>query len=110
MSDQPQALLVVRTDVDPEHEQEFNRWYDEVHLREIVNVPGVRSGRRYRLAEGDDVIPGEGVQRYLAVYELEDRDVVHTPEFADARGWGPLRPHVANNKGALYVLLTSHGD
>ena len=27
------GLLMVWTDIDEEHEAEFNRWYDEEHLR-----------------------------------------------------------------------------
>jgi hypothetical protein len=99
------ALLVVRTDIAPEQEEAFNRWYDEVHLPEIVEVPGVCSGRRYRLAEGDELFPGDGIPSYLAVYELDDAAAVRSPEFAERRGWGPFESHVANNKAAVYVLL-----
>jgi hypothetical protein len=105
MAGKTEALLVVRTDIAPEHETAFNEWYDEVHLPEIVGVPGVRSGRRYRIVEGDEVFPGEGVPAYLAVYELEDTAAVHHEAFAARRGWGSFAGHVANNKAALYVPI-----
>ena len=52
-------------------EEEFNRWYNEHHLPERVSVPGIHSGRRYQLSEG------EGGAKYLAIYELEDEEVLH---------------------------------
>jgi hypothetical protein len=110
MAEKTEALLVVRTDVAPEHEAAFNEWYDEVHLPEIVGVPGVRSGRRYRIVEGDDVFPGKGVPAYLAVYELEDASAVHEAAFAERRGWGPFAGHVANNGAALYVRIAEETD
>jgi Domain of unknown function (DUF4286) len=67
------ALLLVVVDVDPEHEDEFNRWYDEEHIPEKRATPGFRSARRY--ASHD--VPG----RYLAVYELDDAEVVTSPEY-----------------------------
>ena len=34
------ALLVVLTDVGPEHDAEFNSWYNEEHLPERLSAPG----------------------------------------------------------------------
>lgn len=42
-----------------------------------------------------------------AVYELDDLAAVHSPAFAERRGWGPFKPHVTNNNAAIYVLLTT---
>jgi hypothetical protein len=67
------ALLLVVVDVDPEHEDEFNRWYDEEHIPEKRATRGFRSARRY--ASHDQ--PG----RYLAVYEIDDADVVTSAEY-----------------------------
>ena len=67
------ALLIVVVDVDPEHEDEFNRWYDEEHIPEKRATRGFRSAHRY--ASHD--VPG----RYLAVYEVDDADVVTSAEY-----------------------------
>jgi Domain of unknown function (DUF4286) len=67
------ALLVVVVDVLPEHEDEFNRWYDEEHIPEKRATPGFRSARRFRSHDR----PG----RYLALYELDDAAVVTSPEY-----------------------------
>jgi hypothetical protein len=67
------ALLVVVIEVDPEHEDELNRWYDEEHIPEKRATPGFRSARRFASHEA----PG----RYLAIYEVDDPDVVLSPEY-----------------------------
>jgi hypothetical protein len=51
--------------VDPEHEQEFNRWYDEEHLPDVLSrFPQITSARRYRATDGEE-------PRYLVVYEYD---------------------------------------
>ena len=67
------GLLMRWTDVDPQHEAEFNRWYDEEHIPEKRATPGFRSARRF--ASHDR--PG----RYLALYELDNADLVTNPEY-----------------------------
>jgi hypothetical protein len=69
----PGALLVVDIQVDPEHEDDFNRWYDEEHIPEKRATPGFRSARRFAHHEGGG--------RYLAVYEVDDPYVVTSPEY-----------------------------
>ena len=34
------TILVVMMEVDPRHEDDFNRWYNEEHLRERLGIPG----------------------------------------------------------------------
>ena len=43
--------------------QEYNTWYDEVHLRELVALDGFVSARRLRPVDGDGP--------YVALYEIE---------------------------------------
>lgn len=67
------ALLLVYTDVEAEHEEAFNRWYDEVHLGDILSVDGFVGARRYRLS-GPPPRGQEPAARYLAVYEIKGDD------------------------------------
>jgi hypothetical protein len=53
-------------------EDEYNRWYNDVHLPEVVQTDGFVSAQRFRL---DDGAAGVVEQRYLAVYEVEGDDV-----------------------------------
>ena len=58
------TILVVMMDVDPAHEDEFNRWYNDEHLPERLEILGYVSARRFKLEEG------EGVLRYLCIWSL----------------------------------------
>jgi hypothetical protein len=67
------ALLIVRSNVVPALEEEYNRWYNEVHLRDMLNVPGVLTARRYVSLIDEP--------KYAAVYELEDENVLQTDAY-----------------------------
>ena len=43
------TVLVVTMDVDPEDEAEFNKWYNEQHLPERMEILGYISARRFKL-------------------------------------------------------------
>jgi hypothetical protein len=43
------TILVVMMEVDPAHEDEFNRWYNDEHLPERLEIPGYVSARRFKL-------------------------------------------------------------
>ena len=71
------GLLMVWTDVDAEHEAEFNRWYDEEHIPALSAVPGTQLSRRFVATNGCR-------QKYLALYHLESPEVVKTAAWARA--------------------------
>jgi hypothetical protein len=82
------ALLMVGMNVAPEHEHEFNEWYNTEHIPALGGVPGVLSARRYRGTGG--------TQRYVALYHLEAPEVVRSEAWrkaADTPWTQQLRPH-----------------
>lgn len=80
----PNHVLVVRAEVPEDIEAEWNRWYDTVHLPEILACPGFRAGRRY--CTGGSA----GSRFYLALYDIDGPQVVQSAEFNARRGWGPF--------------------
>ncbi len=65
------ALLMVMTNAkDGEQEPDFNDWYDNVHLSDVLQTPGILKATRYELAGR----PKEGRGKYLALYEIETDD------------------------------------
>ena len=88
----PACLLIVTAQIDAEVEDDWNRWYDEVHLPDALACPGVLAGRRY-LAAGAAATSDHGerdsddTRDYVAVYELDGPEALDTPEFAAMRGW-----------------------
>ena len=55
--------LIVYTSPAEGREDDYNAWYDDVHLPEFSALPGVIAGRRYKVA-------GDGKPQYAAIYEL----------------------------------------
>lgn len=66
-----QFKLIVFTDPVPGKEEEYNDWYNNVHLQDVVAVPGVVAARRFKMKS---VVGGEMKNRYLAIYDMETDD------------------------------------
>jgi len=56
-------------------DDEFNDWYNNVHLGEVLQVPGFASGQRFEMSGAPT--PGAD-HKYLAMYELETDDAQAT--------------------------------
>ncbi|OBJ55141.1 DUF4286 family protein [Mycobacterium sp. 1423905.2] len=51
----------------PDRDEEYNAWYNDVHLKELVALDGIVSARRLR--------PVDGEGPYVALYEIEADDL-----------------------------------
>lgn len=71
------VLAVYSQPATSEQEAEYNRWYDQVHIPQIVErVAGVKTATRYQLSATQIVPPQERPQRkYLTLYEVEADDI-----------------------------------
>lgn len=83
-------VLAVTVDVDPDRDEEFNRWYDEVHVPEVVACEGIHAAWRLR---SDDP---EQSPRYVTCYLVDGPEALETPELRAVRGWGPFEGAVRN--------------
>ena len=100
MNSKKHVLIIVRIDIEPEMEEEFNRWYDEEHIPALLKVPGVVWARRA-------VNTGKGL-KYIAVYEHENIDVQHSEAYKRAvqTEWTrKIEPHVVRRERDVYELL-----
>src|SRR5215470_8962183 len=73
MAQKGRGIFMVYVDIDAQHAQEFNEWYNKEHLPELLSVPGILSAARYEAVKGGP--------QYLACYELESVAVIKTPAF-----------------------------
>src|SRR3954462_15126045 len=82
MAQKGRGIFMVYVDIDAQHVQEFNKWYNEEHLPELLSVPGILSAARYEAVKGGP--------QYLACYELESVVVMQTPAFTNRprTAWG----------------------
>lgn len=67
-------LLTVESNCcDPSREKEFNDWYDNIHLPDILETPGFIRAVRY-----ENTSPAEGQGKFIAMYEIETDDLAST--------------------------------
>ena len=67
------ALMMVWADIPADKEEDFNRWYNEEHLQELLSVPGILNAARYEAVRSGP--------KHLACYELESPAVIETDAF-----------------------------
>ena len=82
------GFLLNAMNVVPEHEAEFNEWYNTEHIPALAAVPGVLCARRFRATSAN--------RRYVALYHLHSPEVQATPAWksaADTEWTRRLRPH-----------------
>ena len=99
----------------PGEDEAFNRWYDDIHLGDLLRIPGVVGAARSHLGkshlrvgeEGMSLSDAEGIGakfRYLAVYTLDTEDPAAVIEEVIRRAGTPameLSPHL----GEVYTVL-----
>jgi hypothetical protein len=80
-----QYIWIVYTNAAEGTDEEFNKWYDEVHVPDLLKIPGVVKAERFKVADWQsaprgellEVVPVEEAElphRYLAVYTIESDD------------------------------------
>lgn len=63
--------LIVLTSPREGREQEYNDWYDNRHLDDVLDVPGFVSAQRFKL-KGRPL--SAAAWQYLAIYEIDHDD------------------------------------
>jgi hypothetical protein len=113
-------LFIASMDVDPIKEELFNRVYDDEHVHNLAQVPGVISIARYERQELRMFLGGT-IQRmksthpkYHAIYQLESPDVLTSEVWRDAveKGRWPqeIRPFTSNRQHLLARRLPSYSS
>jgi hypothetical protein len=88
-------VYVVRSEfADEAREAEWNRWYEEVHVPELLTVPGFHSATRFQERGAP--------RRYLALYEVDGPEVFQTERYREVSGWGEWEPYIVKWTRALY--------
>ena len=75
MAQKGHGIFLVYVDIDAKDAKEFNEWYNTEHLPELLAVPGILAAARYEAVKGGP--------KYLACYELDNVEVMHTPAFTN---------------------------
>jgi hypothetical protein len=97
----PRAILYVESrPKDPARAAEYQRWYNDVHLAEVVAVAGFVSARRFGPVDDDGP--------FVAIFEIDadDLDAVKA-RVANARHTGSLSPSQAEVVSVRYLAELS---
>jgi antibiotic biosynthesis monooxygenase (ABM) superfamily enzyme len=71
------TIFVVRATITKDKEAAFNKWYNEEHVPQVLQLNGAVSGRRYKKILGDDKF------QYMAVYEFASEEVFRKFQASD---------------------------
>ncbi len=106
LSDRP--LSLVTADVDPTHEAEWDRWYTEFHVHNLLKVAGYVLAGRFRALD----------HPALALYECESEEALpslrrgeqqHPEAQAELERWQATGlPHVSNFGWGFHWLISKH--
>ncbi len=109
-------LFIASMDVAPEKEALFNEVYDQEHVPNLLQVPGVISVVRLEaqpltMSIGGErrSIVAEGEPKYSAIYEIEGPEVLVSDAWAravEAGRWPKeVRPHTSNRRQVLRKVM-----
>ena len=104
MASRSTYVYMIRLDVPPEKEAEFNELYNNEHIPALLKVPGVLRASRYTT---DD----PGAPKHLAIYEMDRPNVRESEDWVKAANSGEwqtkVRPFITNISRSNYKLVHS---
>lgn len=56
-------------------DDDFNRWLDDQHVPDLLQVPGIVGAQRHRLAFAQTTPPNYTDHQYLTTYDIETDDI-----------------------------------
>jgi hypothetical protein len=80
-------IFVVLSNAQDGTDEQFNCWYTETHLGDILALPGYSAAQRFKLSE-TQLAAGDLLYRYLAIYEVDADDVAVAAEALRANTGG----------------------
>jgi hypothetical protein len=72
--------MIVLTKPVAGREDEYNEWYNDIHLAELLSTDGFVAAQRFKLAGGPNA-PAP----YLAIYEIESENFAETFKLIEQR-------------------------
>ncbi len=99
-------LFVVLANPNEGEEQEFNDFYSNQHVPDVLKVPGIRSAQRFRLTETQRMTAPSPFN-YLAIYEVETDDLAGVAaEIARRSGSDvmPTNPYICQDPKFAYFF------
>ena len=100
----PKGVLVVMTQPVEGMEDEYHDWYTNVHIPELLAVPGIAAAQRFEAApNAAGQLPA---QKYLAIYEFDTDPEEALKAMREARskpGAAPASPALDTSTSVMYA-------
>jgi hypothetical protein len=65
----PKGVLLVQSQAsDPDREEEYHKWYEEMHIPQLCEIPGITGVRRFSLVGGGFGDTDPSTPAHLAIY------------------------------------------
>jgi len=101
-------VLIVLSDPVEGREDEYNDWYDNIHLAEVLQVPGFVAAQRFVAAPAMAGREGSP-RRYVSIYEIEADDVSGPMAALVAAAKGMNISSAIDASSAVVYPFTEHG-
>jgi len=90
-------LLLVGVNVsDKAKEKEFNDWYNNIHLPDVLEIKGFKKATRW-----ENIAPAEKDAKFLALYEIESNNIEATMKDLEKTIGEKAKAGRMSNLGAL---------
>jgi hypothetical protein len=88
-------------------EDEYNQWYDNVHLGDVLRVDGFVAAQRFK---ADPKVAADAPFQYMAVYDIEADDPQAVLEGLNARAGTPdmVLSDALDQSNVLAVVYEEH--
>lgn len=110
MSAKQKYVFLVLTNAVDGREDEYNDWYTNQHLPDLMRLDGFVSAQRFELTELQRLITFPHPFRYAAIYEIETDDLAATyqaMQHAADTGNMPSTEAIAHERiGSVFIPLT----
>ena len=83
-------VLVALTNAADGRDDEFNDWYNNQHLGDVLQIPGFVSAQRFKLGAAQRM--ASPPYKYLTLYEIETDNIQETMSALSARSGTALMP------------------
>jgi hypothetical protein len=100
----PKGVLLVMSQSVPGKEEEYNDWYINVHIPELLEVPGIAAAQRFEAVDAPN--SQTPPQKYLAIYEFDTDPEEAMKAMREARsrpGVAPPSPALDRSSSVMYV-------
>lgn len=96
--------FVVLTNAEEGRDEEYNDWYDNRHLVDVLKIPGIVSAQRFKLApvqNSSEPSPHE----YLALYQIETDDLKQVMDTLRERSGTEAMPRSDALSNSVYARV-----